>query len=207
MSGVAREGHPICYNIFGVLDNEEIYEKTLGTEEKREQFLRWRKLDFKACGVNSLVQINDLKNSPGLSKTQINDLKTQIFKFQSNMVESRWKTNDFEFSGTDGEAVEVVIKGGTTETIEIPTPELFCVLLLLHAGTTFIWDMIVVGWEVNYTEEFVPTDERRKMSLDEAPIRKAFKNNEPGKIVLTVENCSGKKKRVFYRYKVKKACF
>ncbi|KAL0398200.1 UNVERIFIED_CONTAM: Patellin-3 [Sesamum radiatum] len=39
MSGVDRQGHPICYNIFGVLDNEEIYEKTLATEEKREQFL------------------------------------------------------------------------------------------------------------------------------------------------------------------------
>ncbi|KAK4491542.1 hypothetical protein RD792_002294 [Penstemon davidsonii] len=276
MSGVDREGHPICYNIFGVLDNEEIYEKTLGTEEKREQFLRWRvqlmekgiqKLDFKACGVNSLVQINDLKNSPGLSKKEVRAavdkavsvlqdnypefvaknifinvpfwylaLQSLLSPFLTQRTKSKLvyarsskvtetllkyvpiqeiptqyggikRENDFEFSGTDAEAVEVVIKAGTTETIEIPTPE---------AGTTFTWDIIVVGWEVNYTEEFVPTDESsytiiirkgKKISLDEAPIRKTFKNNEPGKIVLTVENCSGKKKRVFYRYKVKKACF
>lgn len=36
MSGVDREGYPICYNIFGVLHDE----KTLGTEEKRGQFQR-----------------------------------------------------------------------------------------------------------------------------------------------------------------------
>lgn len=80
MSGVDREGHPICYNIFGVLEREDIYEKTVATEEKREQFLRWRvqlmekgveKLDFKADGINSLLQINDLKNSPGASKKEV----------------------------------------------------------------------------------------------------------------------------------------
>lgn len=75
MSGVDGEGHPICYNIFGVVD-----EKTVATEEKRERFLRWRvqlmekgvqKLDFKAGGVSSLLQINDLKNSPGASKKEV----------------------------------------------------------------------------------------------------------------------------------------
>lgn len=80
MSGVDREGHPICYNIFGVLEREDIYEKTAATEEKREQFLRWRvrlmekgveKLDFKADGINSLLQINDLNNSLGASKKEV----------------------------------------------------------------------------------------------------------------------------------------
>lgn len=80
MGGADREGHPICYNIFGVLDNQEIYEKTLGTEEKTEQFVRWRvqlmekgiqKLDFKPGCVSSLVQVNDLKNSPGPSKKEV----------------------------------------------------------------------------------------------------------------------------------------
>lgn len=67
---------------------------------------------------------------------------------------------------------------------------------------------------MKYTEEFVPADESsytmiiqkgKKICADEAPVRKTFKNNETGKIVLTVENCSGKKKKLFYRYKVKKA--
>ncbi|KAK4488078.1 hypothetical protein RD792_003820 [Penstemon davidsonii] len=276
MSGVDIQGHPICYNIFGVLDNEEIYEKTLATDEKREQFLRWRvqlmekgvqKLDFNPGGINSLVQINDLKNSPGPSKKEVrvavnkvvallqdnypefvaknifinvpfwyfayhsllSPFLTQrtksklVFARSSKVTETLLKyipiqeipiqyggikrDNDFEFSAADGEATEVVIKAGSTETIEISTPEV---------GTTFIWDLIVLGWEVNYTEEFVPTCENsytmiiqkgKKICSGEEPVRKTFKNNEAGKIVITVQNCSGKKKKVFYRYKVKKASF
>ncbi|KAL0398199.1 UNVERIFIED_CONTAM: Patellin-4 [Sesamum radiatum] len=71
------------------------------------------------------------------------------------------RENDFEFSVSDGEATEVVIKAGSTQTIEIPTPE-----------------------------------KGKKMCSDEAPVRKTFKNQEPGKIVLTVQNCSGKKEAV-----------
>lgn len=80
MSGVDREGHPICYNIFGAFESNELYEKAFGTEEKRERFLRWRfqlmekgiqKLDFNAGGVNSLLQINDLRNSTGPSKKEL----------------------------------------------------------------------------------------------------------------------------------------
>ncbi|GFP95927.1 patellin-4 [Phtheirospermum japonicum] len=269
MSGADRHGHPICYNIFGVLENE-----ALASEEKREQFLRWRvqlmekgvqKLDFKADGVNSLVQINDLRNLPGPSKKEVraavdkavallqdnypefvaknifinvpfwyfayhsllSPFLTQrtrsklVFARPSKVTETLLKyipiqeipiqyggikiENDFEFSVSDDEPTEILIKAGSIETIEIPTPE---------CGTTFIWDLIVQGWEVNYTEEFVPTDENsytmiiqkgKKMSSDEAPVRKTFKNHEAGKIVLTVENCSGKKKKLFYRHKVKKA--
>ncbi|KAL1538391.1 patellin-4-like [Salvia divinorum] len=271
MSGVDGEGHPICYNIFGVVD-----EKTVATEEKRERFLRWRvqlmekgvqKLDFKAGGVSSLLQINDLKNSPGASKKEVrtavdkavavlqdnypefvaknifinvpfwyyafhslmSPFLTQrtrsklVFARPSKVTETLLKyipiqeipvqyggmkrENDFEFSNADGEATEVVIKAGATEAIEIPTPE---------AGTTFIWDVTVLGWEVSYTEEFVPADESsytmivhkcKKMGSDEEAVRNTFKNNEAGKIVLTVHNSSGKKKRLFYRYKIKKACF
>lgn len=85
-----------------------------------------------------------------------------------------------------------------------------------QAGTTFIWDITVLGWDVNYKEEFVPTDEcsytiivqkQKKLSSIEGPIRNTFRTNEPGKIVLTIENCSNKKKKVFYRNKVKKSAF
>lgn len=85
-----------------------------------------------------------------------------------------------------------------------------------QAGTTFIWDITVLGWDVNYKEEFVPTDEcsytiivqkQKKLSSTEGPIRNTFRTNEPGKIVLTIENCSNKKKKVFYRNKVKKSAF
>ncbi|KAL2474796.1 Patellin-4 [Abeliophyllum distichum] len=273
MSGVDLQGHPICYNIFGVLDNEEIYQKTLGDEQKREQFLRWRvqlmekgiqKLDFKPGCVNSLVQINDLKNLPGPSKKEVraavnkavallqdnypefvaknifinvpfwyfafhsllSPFLTQrtksklVFARPSKVTETLIKyvpiqeipiqygglkrENDYEFSVSDGEASEVVIKAGSSEVIEMPATE---------AESTFIWDLNVLGWEVNYAEEFVPNDKNsytmiiqkgKKMGSDEAPIRKTFKSQESGKIVLTIKNCSGKKKKMFYRYKIKK---
>ncbi|CAH2034569.1 unnamed protein product [Thlaspi arvense] len=111
------------------------------------------------------------------------------------------REDDTEFSN---EAVsEVVVKPGSTETIEIPAPE---------AQGTLVWDIEVLGWEVNYKEEFVPADEGytiivqkgKRVGSNEGPIRNSFKNSESGKIVLTVDNVSSKKKRVvLYRYKTK----
>lgn len=75
-----------------------------------------------------------------------------------------------------------------------------------------VWDIAVLGWEVNYKEEFVPTEEGaytvivvkgKKIGSNEGTIRNSFKNSQSGKIVLTVDNVSGKKKRVLYRYKTK----
>ena len=80
MKGIDRENHPVCYNIFGVFGNEELYQKVFGSEEKREQFLRWRfqfmekgikKLSFQPGGVSSILQVYDLKNCPGPSKKEI----------------------------------------------------------------------------------------------------------------------------------------
>lgn len=85
--------------------------------------------------------------------------------------------------------------------------------LVEQAESSLIWDLTVVGWEVNYKEEFVPCDEGsytiivqkgKKMSANEEPVRNSFRNSEPGKIVLTVENVSNKRKRVLYRFKTKK---
>jgi len=276
MSGVDREGHPICYNIFGAFGDGELYQKALGTEEKRNQFLRWRfqlmekgiqKLDFKAGGVNSLLQINDLKNSPGPTKKELRvAMNHAVAALQDNYPEfvarnilinvpfwyyafhallspfltQRTKSkflmarpakvtetllkyiqieeipvqyggfkrdDDFEFSNGDAEISELIVKAGSTETIELPMPEI---------GTAFLWDLTVLGWEVSYKEEFVPSDEGsytvivqkgKKMGTQEAPIRNTFTNNEPGKIVLTIDNISSKKKKVLYRYKTKKSSF
>uniref|UniRef100_A0A1J3J9A0 Patellin-4 n=1 Tax=Noccaea caerulescens TaxID=107243 RepID=A0A1J3J9A0_NOCCA len=112
------------------------------------------------------------------------------------------RDDDTEFSN---EAVsEVFLKPGSTETIEIPAPE---------TEGTLVWDIAVLGWEVNYKEEFVPADEGaytiivqkgKKIGSSEGPIRNSFNNSgSSGKIVLTVDNVSSKKKRVLYRYKTK----
>ncbi|CAN6683822.1 unnamed protein product [Malus baccata var. baccata] len=274
LNGVDREGHPVCYNIFGVFDNEELYQKTFGNEEKRGQFLRWRlqlmeksvqKLDLRPGGVTSLLQINDLKNSPGPVKKELRiatkqavgllqdnypelvaknifinvpfwyyALNALLSPFLTQRTKSKFvvarpakvtetllkyipaqeipaqyggfkRDNDNEFSAEDGAVSELILKAGSTGTIQIDAAE--------QVGSTILWDLTVLGWEVNYKEEFVPTDEgsytiivqkKKKMGSDEGPIRNTFRSNEPGKVVLTIENKSSKKKRVLYRYKAKK---
>ncbi|XWS27560.1 hypothetical protein CRYUN_Cryun26dG0126400 [Craigia yunnanensis] len=270
MNGSDRQGHPVCYNVFGVFGHDEMYNKTLGTEENREKFLRWRlrlmeegieKLDFN--GVSSLLQINDLKNTPGPSKKEVRLFMKQVVSllqdnypefvvknifinvpfwyyafaallspFLTQRTKSKFvyarpakvietllkyinaeeipvcygglkRDNDSDFFDED-HAEEILVKASSTETIEIPAPE---------AGSVLIWDLVVLGWEVNYKEEFIPDDEKsytiivqkeKKMGIQEGSIRNSFRNNEPGKIVLIIGNAAFKnKKRAFYRYKIK----
>lgn len=273
MNGVDREGHSVCYNIYGVFAGEEIYQKSFGSEEKRREFLRWRcyvtekwiqKLDLKPGGVSSLLQINDLKNCPGPSKKEIRIATNQIVSilqdnypemvaknifinvpfwyyalnallspFLTQRTKSKFvvarpakvtetlikyipieeipvnyggfkRENDSEFFGQDATVSELILKAGSTATIEIPA---------LEAGNTLCWDIAVLGWEVSYKEEFVPTDEGsytvivskvKKIGSQEGAIRNTFKNNEAGKVILTVNNSSNKKKRVMYRYQINK---
>ncbi|KAM3701088.1 hypothetical protein ACB098_05G146300 [Castanea mollissima] len=276
MNGVDSKGHPVCYNIFGVFESEALYQKAFGNEEKRKQFLRWRcqlmekgiqKLDLSPGGASSLIQVNDLKNSPGPVKKELRMATNQaiqllqdnypelvaknifinvpfwyyalnalISPFLTQRSKSKFvvarpakvtetllkyipveeipvdyggfkRENDFEFFGKEGGSVsELIIKAGSTNTIEIPA---------LEVGSTLVWDLAVLGWEVNYKEEFVPTDEGsytiivqkgKKMGSQEGPIRNTFRTNEPGKLVLTIENLSSRKKRVLYRHTANKSC-
>lgn len=80
MHGHDKEGHPVCYNVYGEFQNKELYNKTFGDEEKRNKFLRWRiqflersirKLDFNPGGINTIFQVSDLKNSPGPGKREL----------------------------------------------------------------------------------------------------------------------------------------
>ncbi|KAL2497414.1 Patellin-3 [Abeliophyllum distichum] len=80
MHGHDKDGHPVCYNVYGEFQNKELYAKTFADEEKRMKFLRWRiqflersirKLDFTPGGINTIFQISDLKNSPGPGKREL----------------------------------------------------------------------------------------------------------------------------------------
>lgn len=275
MEGLDREGHPVCYNVSAVFQEEEVYKKAFGSKEGRERFLRWRvqlmekgiqKLDMRPGGISKLLQITDLKDSVGgPSKKELRDTMKQALQLlqdnypefvtrnifinvpfwyyafyallspfmtqrtknkfvvsrSSNVTETLLKhipaeaipiqyggfkrENDTVFSLEDDPVSELVVKASSTETIEIAAPK---------AGTTAVWDLTVLGWDVNYKEEFVPSDEGsytvilqkvKKMGSQEELIRNSFLNNEPGKIVLTVENnTSKKKKKVLFRYKTDK---
>ena len=70
-----------------------------------------------------------------------------------------------------------------------------------------IWDVTVVGWEVTYKEEFIPDDEGSYIVLLEnqnkmrESIRNSFYINEPGKIVITIENEAYRQRMMYYRSK------
>ncbi|EER88801.1 hypothetical protein BDA96_10G290800 [Sorghum bicolor] len=276
LDGADREGHPVCYNALGVFADDAVYKKALGTEEGKARFLRWRvramerhvaELDLRPGGAASLLQVTDLKNSPGPAKKDLRVAVKQVLDlFQDNYPElvarnilinvpfwyyafsalfypfltQRTKSKfvvarpskvtetllkyipieaipvkygglkrdgDTEFSADDGESVtEVTVKGSSTQTIEIEA---------IEGDATLTWDLTVLGWEVNYKEEFVPADEGsytiiirkgKKMGTGEEAVRNSFRAGEPGKVVLTVENTSHRKKKVLFRHKAKSAC-
>ncbi|CAN6469691.1 unnamed protein product [Victoria cruziana] len=94
MHSYDREGHPVCYNAYGIFKDKQMYEKIFGDEEKLKKFLRWRVqvlerginlLHFKPGGVNSMIQITDLKNMP---KRELRVASNHILSlFQDNYPE------------------------------------------------------------------------------------------------------------------------
>ncbi|XWS24765.1 hypothetical protein CRYUN_Cryun27aG0011800 [Craigia yunnanensis] len=277
MHGQDREGHPVCYNVYGEFQNKDLYQKAFSDEEKRMKFLRWRilfleksirKLDFSPGGVSTLFQVSDLKNSPGPGKrelrlatkqalqllqdnypefvtkqvfinvpwwylafyTMISPFMTQrtkskfVFAGPAKSAETLFKyippeqvpiqygglSVDYcdcnpEFSDADP-ATEMTVKPGTKQTVEITIYET-CVL---------VWEIRVVGWEVSYGAEFMPNakdsytviiQKPTKMTpKDEPVVSQSFKVGELGKILLTVDNPTTKKKKLLYRFKVKPFC-
>jgi hypothetical protein len=105
MHGYDREGHPVCYNVYGEFQNKELYQKTFSDEEKRLKFLRWRiqflersirKLDFSPGGISTIFQVNDLKNSPGPGKRELRlATKQALLSLQDNYPEFVAKQVDF----------------------------------------------------------------------------------------------------------------
>ncbi|KAF7121391.1 hypothetical protein RHSIM_Rhsim13G0035300 [Rhododendron simsii] len=97
IDGEDKQGRPVCYTLFGALKNKEFYKSTFGTEEKNQEFLRWKvksmemgiqKLGFKSGGENSILQITDLKNSPGPATKELSSLNKKIVVlFQENYPE------------------------------------------------------------------------------------------------------------------------
>ncbi|KAK1275306.1 Patellin-3 [Acorus gramineus] len=272
MHGVDKEEHPVCYNAFGVFQDKELYAKVFADEEKRQRFLRWRirflekgireLLDFNPGAVCTMVQVNDLKNSPGFFKREfmqatdkaitilsdnypefiarqvvinvpwwylafnrmISPFLTQrskskfvyagpsksaetIFKYIApDQVPVQYgglgKDSDADFSTADA-VTDVTIKPGAKHTVEIPVSE----------TGVLIWELRVLGWGVNYSAEFVPNAEgeysvivskaRKLLATDEPILKNSFKVGEPGKIVLTIDNVSSKKKKLLFRSKTK----
>ncbi|CAL9163167.1 unnamed protein product [Musa hybrid cultivar] len=270
MHGNDKEGHPVCYNVYGEFQNKELYEKAFGDADKRRKFLKWRiqylekgireHLDFTPGCISSMVQVTDLRNSPRFGKhrqvtkqavTLLQDnypefISKKVFinvpwwylavnrmmsPFFTQRTKSKFvfagpsksaetlfkyiapeqvpvafgglsKEKDPDFSTADV-VTDVSIKPSSKQTIEIPATET-CLI---------VWELRVLGCEVSYGAEFTPSAEdgytvivqkNRKLAADDEPVIKgSFKNGEPGKVVLNIENLTSKKKLLLYRYKVK----
>ncbi|KAL0343262.1 UNVERIFIED_CONTAM: Patellin-3 [Sesamum angustifolium] len=269
MHGHSKEGHPICYNVYGEFQNKQLYQKMFSDEEKRQKFLRWRiqfleksirKLDFSPGGISTIVQVNDLKNSPGPNRWELRQATNQalqllqdnypefvakqvfinvpwwylaLSKMISPFLTQRTKSKfvvsrpsrsaetlfkyisaeqiptqygglskDGDFGSADS-VTEIIIKPSAKHIVEFPVTQ----------ACDVSWEARVVGWEVGYGAEFVPSAEdrytiiiqkmRRIGTSEEQVICSSYKVGEPGKLVLTINNVSSKKKKLLYRFKTK----
>ncbi|KAJ4972212.1 hypothetical protein NE237_005311 [Protea cynaroides] len=270
MHAYDREGHPVCYNAYGVFKDKEMYDKIFGDEEKLKKFLRWRVqvlerginlLHFKPGGVNSLIQVTDLKDMP---KSELRVASNQILsmfqdnypemvarkifinvpwyfsmmysmfspfltqrtksKFviakEGNVAESLFKfirpenvpvqygglsrTGDSQ-NGPPKEASEFTVRGGEKVKLEIDG---------IEDGASITWEIVVGGWDLEYSAEFVPSEEGsysiviqkgRRIATGEEPVHCSFTPKEAGKMVLSIDNTASRRKKVAaYRYLVRK---
>ncbi|KAL6142338.1 hypothetical protein ACLB2K_060620 [Fragaria x ananassa] len=271
MHGFDRCGHPVCYNAYGVFMDKDMYERIFGDEEKLKKFLRWRVqvlekginvLHFKPGGINSIIQVTDLKDMPKrelrVASNQILSLfqdnypemvARKIFinvpwyfsvlysmfspfltqrtksKFviskEGNVAETLYKfirpedvpvqygglsrLNDLQ-NGPPKPASEFTVKGGEKVNIQIEG---------IEAGATITWEIVVGGWDLEYSAEFVPSsqgsyivavEKPRKVAPSEEAIRNSFTPKEAGKMVFSVDNSASRRKKVAaYRYIVRKS--
>ncbi|KAF9607876.1 hypothetical protein IFM89_003580, partial [Coptis chinensis] len=262
-----RKGHPVCYLIYGALKEREMC-STFGSGENCKEFLRWRvqvmekcvqELSFKPGGVNSIVQVTDLKNSPGPGTKELRIFGKKAYmlleeyypeltyksiyvnvpfwyyayhsvftRLLSQRAKSKFvfarasrvtktlikyispenlpvqygglkRENDNEFS-PENPVLELVVKPGCIDSIQVPVPE---------PGVSVVWDLTLVGSDMCYKEEFVPDDDCsyniliQKEKKFSGSVRNSFYISEPGRILLTIDNMTFKKKRVYYRLKIK----
>ncbi|KNA11720.1 hypothetical protein SOVF_132490 [Spinacia oleracea] len=271
MHGYDREGHPVCYNAYGVFKDKEMYDRIFGDDEKLQKFLRWRVqvlergiklLHFKPGGINSIIQVTDLKDMPKrelrVASNQILSLfqdnypemvARKIFinvpwyfsllysmfspfltqrtksKFviakEGNVAETLYKfirpedvpvqygglsrPGDLQ-NGPAKPASEFTVKGGEKVNIQIEG---------IEGGATITWDLVVGGWDLEYSAEFIPNaqdgytlavEKPKKLSPSDEAIHNSFLAREAGKLVLSVDNTTSRKRKVAaYRYIVRKS--
>ncbi|CAN7118514.1 unnamed protein product [Brassica rapa subsp. narinosa] len=247
MRGYDKEGHPVCYNAYGVFKEREMYERVFGDEEKINKFLRWRVqvlergvklLHFKPGGVNSIIQ----DNYPEMVATKIfinvpwyfSVIYSMFSPFLTHRTKSKFVISKegnaaetlYKFirpedipvqygglsrptesqNGPPKPASEFSIKGGEKVNIQIEG---------IEGGATISWDIVVGGWDLEYTAEFVPNAEEgyaivvekpRRMKASDEAVCNSFTTGEAGKLSISVDNSLSRKKKVAaYHYTVRKS--
>ncbi|KAJ7015704.1 hypothetical protein NC653_004872 [Populus alba x Populus x berolinensis] len=100
----------MCYNIYGVFENEELYAKAFGDEEKRKQFLK--------------MEISNIMEK------DIHKCSILVLCFQRPAISFLSSKNQEQIC----------------RCIALPRPP----ETLLKLEPTLLWDLTVVGWELNY---------------------------------------------------------
>lgn len=88
-------------------------------------------------------------------------------------------------------------------------------MYLIQIGSTITWDIVVGGWELEYSAEFVPNadcgytvavEKPRRITADEEAVHGSYTAREAGKLVLSVDNAASRRRKVAaYRYNVQKS--
>ncbi|KAI8014277.1 Patellin-5 [Camellia lanceoleosa] len=125
-----------------------------------------------------------------------------VFAGPSKSTETLFKDGEQEFTTADV-VTEETIKPASKHTVEF----------LVSEACTLVWEVRVIGWDVCYGAEFVPGSEggytmiiqksRKIVPADEIVVSESFKIEENGKVVLTFNNQTSKKKKLLYRSKTK----
>ncbi|KAK1312364.1 Patellin-6 [Acorus calamus] len=244
MNGCDREGHPVCYNAYGVFKDKEMYERIFGDDEKLKRFLRWRVqvlergislLQFKPGGVNSIIQVTDLKDMP---KRELRVASNQILSlFQDNypelvakkiFINVPWyfsvlysmfspfltqRTKSKFVIAREGFVAETLYKYIRPEYVPVQHGGLSRPGDGVH-GATITWDIVVGGWDLDYGAEYVPLakdgytvsiEKSRRITSSDEPIHNSYTSREPGKMVLSIDNTSSRRRKVAaYRYFVQR---
>lgn len=93
LCGKDREGRPVCYHACEIFKDRRVYKKTFGSDNTCDKYLRWRiqmiekavkKLCFREGGVESILQVFDLRNTPMQGTKELNSVsKKALILFQN----------------------------------------------------------------------------------------------------------------------------
>ncbi|CAN0927623.1 PATL6 [Linum grandiflorum] len=222
MQGFDREGHPVCYNAYGVFKDKELYEKVFGDDEKLNNFLRWRVqvlerginlLHFKPNGVNSIIQVTDMKDMP---KKELRVASNHIFVLYSMFSPFLTQRTKSKFViSKEGNVAETLYKFIKPEDVPVQCeglsrpgdlhndPPKPASEFSIKGGEKV--NIQIEGIEVECSAEFVPNSEgsytiavekSRKVGCNEEAIHNSYTAREGGKMVLSVDNSVFRRRKV-----------
>ncbi|WRX27370.1 hypothetical protein QQP08_019857 [Theobroma cacao] len=138
--------------------------------------------------------------------------KTRYIAAEQVPVKYGGLSKDGEFANTDA-VTEITVKPSVKHTIEFPVTEKTLAPGFRIRTCLLTWQVRVVGWDVSYGAEYKPSAEdsytviiqkaRKVASTEEPVVCNNFKIGEPGKVILTSDNPTSKKKKLLSRVKTK----